>query len=86
MNYILNGAQIENMATQLNKANRTAIRQCECEKIAADNKRLREELEDAINLCADSRIVDIPGLGPYHRVDVSEATIDEWRKALEGKS
>ena len=45
MNYILNGAQIENMATQLNKANRTAIRQCECEKIAAENKWLREALE-----------------------------------------
>ena len=42
MNYILNGEQIENMATQLNKANRTAIRQCECEKIAAENKRLKE--------------------------------------------
>ena len=55
------------------------------EKLEAKIKRLREELEDAINLCADSRIVDIPGLGPYHRVDVSEATIDEWRKALEGE-
>ena len=47
MNYILNGAQIENMATQLNKANRTAIRQCECEKIAAENKRLKAELAEA---------------------------------------
>ena len=46
MNYILNGAQIENMATQLNKANRTAIRQCECEKIAAENKRLKAALTE----------------------------------------
>ena len=48
--YLLNGIRIEKMANKLSKANHSAIRQCECERIAAENKRLREE-RDEVFLC-----------------------------------
>ena len=72
--YLLNGTQIEKMATQLNKANHSAIRQCECERIAEENKRLREERDEAF-LCGweagwdASRENQIMGIEPDPEAD-----------------